>query len=112
MEYVRCYIRSEIGRDMEKKVFDNVGQMGRLQWLAMKIASFSEFIRNGCASIVTDIASIVCAFCCPCCESLSILVVIVSHFPLVIPNHPFHPPFITSCFQTLLCLPSSRQKWS
>ena len=83
MEYVRCYIRSEIGRDMEKKVFDNMGQMGRLQWLALKIASISEFIRNGCASIVTDIASIVCTFCCPCCESLSVLLVIVSHFPFL-----------------------------
>ena len=83
MEYVRCYIRSEIGRDMEKKVFDNMGQMGRLQWLALKIASFSEFIRNGCASIVTDIASIVCTFCCPCCESLSVLLVISNLSPFL-----------------------------
>ena len=83
MEYVRCYIRSEIGRDMEKKVFDNMGQMGRLQWLALKIASFSEFIRNGCASIVTDIASIVCTFCCPCCESLPIPLVISNLSPFL-----------------------------
>ena len=36
MEYVRCYIRSEIGRDVKKENYDNLKQMGRLQWLALQ----------------------------------------------------------------------------
>ena len=60
MEYVRCYIRSEIGRDVKKENYDNLKQMGRLQWLALKIAAYSDYVKNGCASIVRDIASMAC----------------------------------------------------
>lgn len=60
MEYVRCYIRSEIGRDVKKERYDNLKQMGRLQWLALKIADYSDYVKNGCASIVRDIASMAC----------------------------------------------------
>lgn len=57
MELYRCYIRGEIGRDITKREYDNLGQLSRARWLVLKIASLSTFIRKGCESIIVDIAN-------------------------------------------------------
>lgn len=57
MGLYRCYIRGEIGRDITKREYDNLGQLSRARWLVLKIASLSTFIRKGCESIIVDIAN-------------------------------------------------------